>query len=171
MSCVWTSPSGSLLYTSHLNCLSVGQNFWPEKFVLFRCNEVDKMFFVLTAKLKSSLTDLFYFIFTKNYNKMMSLWCELLFLWTIYFSDLFQLRLPWSTVNPLLVPIWWCQSRYGSWTEMSHNANIVHVCSNSLYFTKMRSTAIIQTSLCLFKMTLTANKIYLWTLLEVLYQS
>lgn len=34
-----------------------------------------KMFFVLTAKLKSSLTDLFYFIFTKNYNKRTSLWC------------------------------------------------------------------------------------------------
>lgn len=40
MSCVWTSPSGSLLYTSHLNCLSVGQNLWPEKFALFSCNEV-----------------------------------------------------------------------------------------------------------------------------------
>lgn len=92
-----------------------------------------KMFFVLSAKLKSSLTDLFYFIFTKYYNKMTSLRCELLFLWTIYFSDVFQLRFTWSTVKPLLVPIWWCQSRYGSWTEMSHSANIVHVCSNSSY--------------------------------------
>lgn len=55
-----------------------------------------KMLSVLTAKLKSSLTDLFYFIFTKNYNKTSSR-CELLFLWTIYFSDVFQLRFPCET--------------------------------------------------------------------------
>lgn len=130
-----TSP----LITSRCECLFVGQSLWPATFVLFNCYEVgtDEVWFVLTAELKWSLTDLFYYLQKKDCSHV-----EQTFLWTTYFQ-IYCNYVCLDQLKPLLVSIW-CQLRYGSWTEMPHSANIVYVCSNSSYFTKIISTALIQ---------------------------
>ncbi len=102
----------SLSVTVKTSCLSCLFYFIALRSWLSLCMNVwrrSKMLFTLTAKSKWCLTYPFY-VFKNKPNKITSshkTTCELFyFLCTIYFSDASPLLLPWSTVKPLLVPIW-----------------------------------------------------------------